>query len=73
MSRHVYVAQAMKGNPEAPIHTRKIGVTPEAAKAAVLDVMETKIPAITHNLEWEQDTIHRGEWIFTVRKKEIHQ
>jgi len=68
----VYIAKAMKGNPDEPVYTTKIGETREAAKQAVLDVMVEKIPVTVYNLDWDEDHKTKGGWIFFVKEKKLY-
>ena len=69
----VYIAKAMREDPEEPVYTTKIGETREAAKQAVLDVMVKEIPVTVYNLSWDEDNKTKDGWIFFVKEKKLHQ
>lgn len=69
----IYIAKAMREDPDEPVYTSKAGETREAAKEAVLDVMAGVIPAAVHRLDWDEDHKTQDGWIFCVKEKELHQ
>jgi hypothetical protein len=68
----VYIAKAMKEDPDEPVYTTKIGETREAAKQALLIVMTEKIPVTVHNLDWDKDNTRKDGWIFLVKEKKLY-
>jgi len=73
MSESVYIAKAMKENPDEPVFTTRVGKTPQAAKDTVVDVMETHYPVIVHGLQWDEpNTEYRG-WIFHLKERDLYE
>ena len=69
----VYIAMAMREDPDEPVYTTKIGETREAAKQAVLDVMVKEIPVTVYNLNWDEDNKTKDEWIFFIKEKRLYK
>jgi len=69
----VYIAKAMREDPDEPVYTTKIGETREAAKQALLIVMTGKIPVTIHNLDWDKDTARKDGWKFFVKQKTLYK
>jgi len=68
----VFIAMSMPQDEEKPVLTRRVGVTREAAKEAVIEVTEELTGLHLHDFEWGDQIAHRGDWKFVVKQKELH-
>jgi hypothetical protein len=69
----VYDAKVMPEDSSEPVYASRLGETPQAAKDAVLDASERKVPPATHhNLEWDDDNVQMDGWIFHLKEREVN-
>lgn len=68
----VFVAMAMPQDEDEPVLTRKVGTTPEAAKAAVIEATTDMTGLHLRNFEWEARVENHEGWRFVVKQKGLH-
>lgn len=73
MTDTVFIAKAMPNYDSRVVYVTKVGVTEEAAKSAVCEVMENHEPAVMASLEWDDDSVRHRGWWFVVKERKVFE